>query len=199
MQITLCTCPPKSSENTYTMATPPSVLRLVAVLLAAISALRSTAAARHEKTTHLHFFLHDTLSGKDPSAVLIGRAAGRDPRPDDPVPFSSLYATDDLLTEGPSPQSNVVGNAQGLWVSSGRGKLSLVLGMDFELTDGPFNGSAFVVYSRNTVTRPGRELAIVGGRGAFRLARGYAVLRTHFLDNNNGDAIIEYNVTLVHP
>lgn len=187
------------------MATPPSVLRLVAVLLAAISALRFTAtataaAARHEKTTHLHFFLHDTLSGKDPSAVLIGRAAGRDPRPDDPVPFSSLYATDDLLTEGPSPQSKVVGNAQGLWVSSGRGKLSLVLGMDFELTDGPFNGSAFVVYSRNTVTRPvGRELAIVGGRGAFRLARGYALLRTHFLDNNNGDAIIEYNVTLVHP
>ena len=50
------------------------------------------------------------------------------------------------------------------------------------------------------MTRPvGRELAIVGGRGAFRLARGYAVLRTHFLDNNNGDAIIEYNVTLVHP
>ncbi|EER90680.1 hypothetical protein BDA96_01G045900 [Sorghum bicolor] len=182
------------------MATPPSVLRFVAVLLVTVS-LRSTAtAARHEKTTHLHFFLHDTLSGKDPSAVLIGRAAGRDPRPYVPVPFSSLYAADDLLTEGPSPQSKVVGNAQGLWVSSGRGKLSLVLGMDFELTDGPFNGSAFVVYSRNTVTRPvGRELAIVGGRGAFRLARGYALLRTHFLDNNNGDAIIEYNVTLVHP
>jgi hypothetical protein len=181
------------------MPTPPVLLRLVAVLLAAIS-LRSTAtAARHENTTQLHFFLHDTLSGKDPSAVLVGRGAGREPRPDDPVPFSSLYATDDVLTEGPQRQSKVVGNAQGLYVSSGRGKLSLVLGMDFELTDGPFNGSAFVVYSRNTVTHPvGRELAVVGGRGAFRMARGYALLRTHFLDNGNGDAIIEYNVTLFH-
>lgn len=185
------------------MTTPPSLLRFVAVLLAAIS-LRSTAAAaeppaHHEKSTQLHFFLHDTLSGKDPSAALVGRGAAHAPRRGDPVPFSSLYAADDVLTEGPERQSRVVGSAQGLYVSSGKRRLSLVLGMDFELTDGPFNGSAFVVFSRNTVTRPvGRELAIVGGRGAFRMARGYALLRTYYLDSNNGDAIIEYNVTLFH-
>ncbi|KAL6636716.1 hypothetical protein ACP70R_024288 [Stipagrostis hirtigluma subsp. patula] len=152
-----------------------------------------------EKLTHLHFFLHDTLSGKDPSAVLVARGANRTAAPGDPVPFSSVVAADDLLTEGPEPQSKVVGNAQGLYVSSGRGEAALVLGMDFELTDGPFNGSAFVVLSRNTIARPvGRELAVVGGRGAFRMARGFALLRTHYLDTNNGDAIIEYNVTLLH-
>ncbi|RCV40319.1 hypothetical protein SETIT_9G043200v2 [Setaria italica] len=181
----------------------PSLL-LLAILLGAAVSLQSAADTPEllgaEKTTRLRFFLHDTLSGKDPSAVLVARGEGRTPKPEDPVPFSSLYATDDLLTEGPEPGSKVVGNAQGLYISSGRGKLSLVLGMDFELTDGPFNGSAFVIYSRNTVvTHPvGRELAIVGGRGKFRMARGYALLRTHVLDNNNGDAIIEYNVTLHH-
>ncbi|CAN6286437.1 unnamed protein product [Urochloa humidicola] len=185
------------------MRTPAPLLLLAILLAAAAVSVQSAAESEllaREKITHLHFFLHDTLSGKDPSAVLVARGEGRKPKPSDPAPFSSLFATDDLLTEGPEPGSKVVGNAQGLYISSGRGKLSLVLGMDFELTDGPFNGSAFVVYSRNTVaTRPvGRELAIVGGRGKFRMARGFALLRTHFLDQNNGDAIVEYNVTLHH-
>uniref|UniRef100_J3LTZ9 Dirigent protein n=1 Tax=Oryza brachyantha TaxID=4533 RepID=J3LTZ9_ORYBR len=110
-------------------------------------------------------------------------------------------ATDSQLgsEKGPERQSRVVGNAQGLYVSSGKGELSLVLGMDFELTDGPFGGSSFVVFSRNPVSRgDGRELAVVGGRGVFRMARGFALLRTHYLDTGNGDAIIEYNVTLLH-
>ncbi|KAF8708536.1 hypothetical protein HU200_029902 [Digitaria exilis] len=179
---------------------------LVAILLAAAAvSLNSGADATEllgapEKTTHLHFFLHDTLSGKDPSAVLVAHGARRAPNHDGPTPFGSVYATDDVLTEGPERESKVVGNAQGLYISSGRRQLSLVLGMDFELTAEPFNGSAFVVYSRNNVAEHpvGRELAIVGGRGKFRMARGYALLRTHYLDTNNGDAIIEYNVTLRH-
>ena len=187
------------------MRTLSPLLLLAILLLGAAASLQSAADTTDlllgpAKTTHLHFFLHDTLSGKDPSAVLVARGGSRTPKPDDPVPFGSLYATDDVLTEGPQRESKVVGNAQGLYIASGRAQLSLVLGMDFELTDGPFNGSAFVVYSRNTVVEHpvGRELAIVGGRGKFRMARGYALLRTHYLDNNNGDAIIEYNVTLHH-
>ncbi|OEL33061.1 Dirigent protein 15 [Dichanthelium oligosanthes] len=184
------------------MRTPSLLLLAILLTVAPVSlqsAAHTTELLRPEKTTHLRFFLHDTLSGKDPSAVFVARGANREPKPDDPVPFSSLYATDDVLTEGPERHSKVVGNAQGLYISSGRRQLSLVLGMDFELTDGPFNGSAFVVYSRNPVAAHpgGRELAVVGGRGEFRMARGYALLRTHYLDNNTGDAIIEYNVTLL--
>jgi hypothetical protein len=177
------------------MSTPSFLLAVVSLQCNATTEL----LAHREKVTHLHLFLHDTLSGKDPSAVLVGRGANHRAKHGDPVPFSSVYAADDVLTEGPERQSKVVGNAQGLYVASGKGEASLVLGMDFELTDGPFNGSAFVVFSRNTITHPvGRELAIVGGRGAFRMARGFALLRTHYLDTNNGDAVIEYNVTLVH-
>ncbi|KAK3148990.1 hypothetical protein QOZ80_3AG0211400 [Eleusine coracana subsp. coracana] len=181
------------------MRTPSLILAVLLALVLQSDATTTELFRHHEKITQLHFFLHDTLSGKDPSAVVVGRAANHKPKRGDPVPFSSLIAADDVFTEGPERQSKVIGNAQGLHLASGKGEASLVLGMDFELTDGPFNGSAFVVFSRNTIAHPvGRELAIVGGRGAFRMARGFALLRTHYLDTNNGDAIIEYNVTLVH-
>ncbi|XP_062213155.1 dirigent protein 4-like [Phragmites australis] len=178
----------------------PSLLLLVTLLaIVSLKCKATTELLGPEKITRLRFYLHDTLSGKDPSAVLVARGADHRAKTRDPVPFSSVYAADDVLTEGPARRSKVVGNAQGLYVASGKGEAALVLGMDFELTQGPFNGSAFVVFSRNTITHPvGRELAIVGGRGAFRMARGFALLRTHYLDANNGDAIIEYNVTLLH-
>ena len=175
---------------------------LLSILLVLASLQRDAAATDDyklgpEKVTTLHFYLHDTLSGKDPTAVLVAHGANVTATPGDPTPFSSVYATDDVLTEGPQRTSRVVGSAQGLYVSSGKdGLLSLVMGIDFELAD--YNGSSFVVFSRNPVTVDGRELAVVGGRGAFRMARGFALLRTHYLDTGSGDAIIEYNVTLLH-
>ncbi|XP_047088999.1 dirigent protein 4-like [Lolium rigidum] len=182
----------------------PSLLAVLILLVLCSLQPDAAAASRvhhhrfgREKLTTLHFYLHDTLSGKDPTAVLVAHGANATSRPGDPTPFGSVYATDDVLTEGPERASRVVGSAQGLYVSSGKdGRLSLVMGMDFEFSD--YNGSSFVVFSRNPVTNDHRELAVVGGRGKFRMARGFAVLRTHYLDTGNGDAIIEYNVTLLH-
>ncbi|XP_006650769.3 dirigent protein 15-like [Oryza brachyantha] len=189
----------KKPKRKNTMRAPS--LFFLATLLVHISVQCNATDSQlgSEKVTNLHFYLHDTLGGKDPTAVPVARGDGATPGPGNPAPFSSVYVADDVLTEGPERQSRVVGNAQGLYVSSGKGELSLVLGMDFELTDGPFGGSSFVVFSRNPVSRgDGRELAVVGGRGVFRMARGFALLRTHYLDTGNGDAIIEYNVTLLH-
>jgi hypothetical protein len=187
------------------MGTPSLLAVLILIVLVSLQrdAAAATTCVHHhhpfgrEKITTLRFYLHDTLSGKDPTAVLVAHSANATSRPGDPTPFGSVYATDDVLTEGPERASRVVGSAQGLYVSSGKdGRLSLVMGMDFEFSD--YNGSSFVVFSRNPVTNDHRELAVVGGRGKFRMARGFAVLRTHYLDTGNGDAIIEYNVTLLH-
>ncbi|KAL5990534.1 Dirigent protein 4 [Asimina triloba] len=147
-----------------------------------------------EKITHLHFFLHDILSGKKPTAVLVAKPNTTD---QGPTPFGSLFVIDDILTEGPEP-TNVIGNAQGMYVSSGQDLPSLVLGVDFGFTSGEYKGSSFTVFSRNPITNQERELAIVGGRDKFRMARGFAHLKTYYLNLTNGDAIIEYNVTLLH-
>ncbi|KAE8692634.1 Dirigent protein 4 [Hibiscus syriacus] len=148
-----------------------------------------------KKVTKLHFYFHDTLSGKNPSAIIVSR-------PNTTIASNSIFGTvvaiDDPLTVGPEKTSDVVGNAQGLWVSTGRDVPCLTIYMDFGFTKGEFNGSSISVFSRNPITETERELAVVGGRGKFRMAQGFAHLKTYFLNPKNGDAIVEYNVTVIH-
>lgn len=153
-----------------------------------------------EKVTHLHFYLFDILSGKEPSAVQIAQPNITLGSSKSATPFGHLYAIDDPLRDGPNESSKVIGNAQGLYLSSSKSEnLTLVMYADFGFTTGKFKGSSLSVFSRNPVTEPkARELAVVGGRGKFRLARGYAKVNTHFLDFKNGDAILEYDVTVLH-
>ncbi|KAK8567994.1 hypothetical protein V6N13_105936 [Hibiscus sabdariffa] len=151
-----------------------------------------------EKVTQLHFFLHDTVSGKDPTAVLVARPNFTTAFNNTPIPFGSVFATDDPLTVGPNLTSGVIGNAQGLWASTGQDVLNLVVYWDFGFTQGKFNGSSFSMFSRNTITQTEREAAVVGGRGEFRMAKGFAKLKTYFADFSTADAIMECNVTLIH-
>ncbi|KAH7574916.1 hypothetical protein JRO89_XS02G0021500 [Xanthoceras sorbifolium] len=152
-----------------------------------------------EKVTNLYFFFHDTLSGKNPSAVLIAKPSLPNNNDTSQSSFGSLYAVDDPLTVRPELTSEVIGNAQGLWVSSGQGSVqTLVVYFDFGFTTGELNGSAITVFSRNPVMEMERELAVIGGRGRFRMARGFAQLKTYTVDLTNGDAIVEYNVTVIH-
>ncbi|XVF45492.1 hypothetical protein PTKIN_Ptkin02bG0211000 [Pterospermum kingtungense] len=160
----------------------------------------ATPGAMVEKVTHLHFFLHDTLSGENRSAVMVARANLSKPD-NSPTPFGSLFAIDDPLRVGPEPTSEIIGNAQGLYLSSSQdaSKFTIVMCVDFLFTVDKFNGSSFSLFSRNPVTEgDNREVAIVGGRGKFRMARGFANIKTSYFDATTGDAILEYNVTLYH-
>lgn len=152
-----------------------------------------------EKVTRLHFYLFDILSGNKPSAIEIARANRTTDK--SATPFGSLYAIDDPLREGPEANSTVVGNAKGLYLSASQdpANLTIVMYADFGFTTGKFKGSSFSVFSRNPVAESlEREVAVVGGRGKFRLARGFVWLKTHYLNATNGDAILESKVTLIH-
>ncbi|CAF2114446.1 unnamed protein product [Brassica oleracea var. botrytis] len=153
---------------------------------------------KQQVVTNLHFFFHDTLSGPDPSAVLIAKPHLTGEDSSSPTPFGSLLAIDDPLTLGPDPKSEQIGNARGMYVSSGKHFPTLTMYVDFGFTSGLFNGSSFTVFSRNTITEKERELAVVGGRGRFRMATGVAQLNTYSVNLINGDAVVEYNVTLYH-
>ncbi|XP_045827592.1 dirigent protein 4-like [Trifolium pratense] len=149
------------------------------------------------KVTHLHFYYFDIHTGNNPSAVIVARPNQTNPKKSSL--FGTVYAIDNPLREGPEETSNVVGNAQGLYVSSSQTEdVTLTMYVDFAFTSGELNGSSFSVLSRNPVREPTRELAVVGGRGKFRMATGFALIRAHFLNVTTADGIIEYNVTIFH-
>ncbi|MBA0607623.1 hypothetical protein Godav_019899, partial [Gossypium davidsonii] len=91
--------------------------------------------------------------------------------------FGRLFAIDDPLILEPKPRLTFIGNAQGLYVSSSRDPVVFpsVMYTNFTFTSGRFNGSSFSLFSRNLFLDKVRELAIVGGRGVFRMARGFAL------------------------
>ncbi|KAL3843382.1 hypothetical protein ACJIZ3_000785 [Penstemon smallii] len=149
-----------------------------------------------EQKTSLHFYMHDILGGSKPTAVPIARAnSGQG----GPAPFGTLFAIDDPLTEGPEITSTLIGNGRGMYVSASQDAIpTLVMYMDLGFTSGKFNGSSISVFSRNPITESPREMAIVGGRGLFRFAKGYITVHTHSF-SGNGDAVLEYNAEIVHP
>ncbi|KAG1360956.1 Dirigent protein 23 [Cocos nucifera] len=153
------------------------------------------AGVTQEQVTRLHFYFHDIVSGKHPTAVRVAQAANSDRSP---TAFGVVVMADDPLTEGPDPNSRLVGRAQGLYGSAGQEELGLIMAMNYRFTDGKYNGSSFSLNGLNRALDPVREMAIVGGTGVFRLARGVAMAKTYSLNTTTGDAIVEYNVTVVH-
>lgn len=147
---------------------------------------------RSQKTSHLHFYFHDILSGKNPSAIKIISPGG-----DGIYGFGKTFMCDDALTTGPNASTEVVGRAQGMYAIASQGELALLMVMNFEFTQGKYNGSGISILGRNPV-KDVREMPIVGGTGLFRFARGYALAHTYWFDVKHGDAIVEYNVFVQH-
>ncbi|PQQ02272.1 hypothetical protein Pyn_25233 [Prunus yedoensis var. nudiflora] len=84
------------------------------------------------------------------------------------------------LTEGCDLKSRVIGNSRGVYVSAGKHELMLVAYLDFGFTSGKLNGSSISVLLRNPVRDVDREFRVVGGRGKFRMARGFCKLKCIF-------------------
>ncbi|KAL4194678.1 hypothetical protein AMTRI_Chr05g60660 [Amborella trichopoda] len=148
-----------------------------------------------EKISHLHFYFHDVLSGRNPSAIQVARA---DTTSKFLTLFGAVYMIDDPLTEGPDPKSKLFGRAQGFYASASQTDLGLLMAMNFAFVEGKYKGSTLTILGRNPVLNPVREMPIIGGSGLFRLARGYVLAKTHLFDLKTGDAVVEYNVYVTH-
>lgn len=159
------------------------------------TAWRRSLGVGKEKVTKLHFYFHEIISGNNPSAIRIAQAATTGKSP---TLFGLLAMADDALTVGPEPDSKVVGRAQGTYGSSGQVTLDFLMTMNFCFTHGKYNRSCISILSRNSIMASEREMAIVGGTGVFRLARGVAMAKTHWFNATTGDAIVEYHLTVLH-
>ncbi|XP_030453140.1 dirigent protein 22-like [Syzygium oleosum] len=150
---------------------------------------------KEEKLSHLHFYFHDIVSGPNPTAVRVAEAKMTNTSA---TGFGAVVMIDDLLTEGPDMSSKEVGRAQGIYALASQNDVGLLMVQNYVFTEGKYNGSTLSVLGRNAVLSGVRELAIVGGSGLFRFARGYARAKTHTFDLKTGDACVEYDVYVFH-
>ncbi|PWA66802.1 Plant disease resistance response protein [Artemisia annua] len=160
--------------------------------------MASVTEARKRNATHIQFYMHDTPGGPNPSAVRVAgqpinaTASGMGAM----FGFGSIYVMDNALTMTPEVNSTLIGRAQGLYaVSSQEGEFSLLMTLTYNFVSGAYNGSSLSIVGRNPVMNEVREMPVVGGTGVFRLARGFALAKTHSM--NQVDAIIGYNVTVI--
>ncbi|XP_057518019.1 dirigent protein 23-like [Amaranthus tricolor] len=150
----------------------------------------------HEQKTVLQFYFHDNQTGDFTTVALIAQPI----EPTSSVSsFGRLFMVDDPLTDGPDPNSKLVGRAQGFYGSASQTGVSYMMSLTYGFVDGIYNGSSVVMLGRNTIADSVRELPVVGGTGLFRMARGYALAQTYSHNSTARNAIVGYNVTIIHP
>ncbi|XP_061375817.1 dirigent protein 22-like [Gastrolobium bilobum] len=150
---------------------------------------------RKEKVSHFRFYWHDILSGRNPTSVSV---VAPPLKMNTTTAFGLVNMIDNPLTMGPDMSSKLVGKAQGFYASASQSEVDLLMAMNFAFIDGKYNGSTITIMGRNPVFNKVREMPVVGGSGLFRFARGYGEARTHWFDLKSGDAIVEYNVYVMH-
>ncbi|KAI5667565.1 hypothetical protein M9H77_17418 [Catharanthus roseus] len=150
---------------------------------------------KREKLSHLHFFFHDVVSGRNPTAVRVAEAAMTNTSS---TFFGAVVMIDDPLTVGPNISSKIVGRAQGIYASAAQDESGLLMVLNYVFLEGKYNGSTLSILGRNKVFSQVREMPVVGGSGIFRYARGYAQAKTHTFNLKTGDAVVEYNVYVFH-
>ncbi|XP_062172075.1 dirigent protein 22-like [Alnus glutinosa] len=154
---------------------------------------RKLLGLKKEKLSHFRFYWHDTISGRNPSAVMVVP-----PVSNTSTGFGLVNMIDNPLTLGPKLSSKLVGRAQGFYASASQQELGLLMVMNFAFIEGKYNGSTISVLGRNAVFSALREMPVIGGSGLFRFARGYVQASTHTFDIKTKDAIVEYNVYVLH-
>ncbi|KAI9116191.1 hypothetical protein K1719_013121 [Acacia pycnantha] len=154
---------------------------------------RKLLGLKKEKLSHFKFYWHDIVSGQNPTSVAVVP-----PPVNSTTAFGLLNMIDNPLTLGPKLSSKLVGRAQGFYASASQSEIGLLMAMNFAFIEGKYNGSTITVLGRNPVFNKVREMPVIGGSGLFRFARGYVEARTNWFAPNSGDAIVEYNVYVMH-
>ncbi|XP_014492471.1 dirigent protein 22 [Vigna radiata var. radiata] len=148
---------------------------------------------KQEKFSHFRLYWHDVVSGRNPSSIEVVSSGLNST-----TSFGAVNMIENPLTLEPQLNSELVGKAQGFYASTSQSEVTLLMAMNFAITEGKYNGSSFTILGRNPVFNKQREMPVIGGSGLFRFARGYAQLRTHWFSPTTRDAIVEYTVYLLH-
>ncbi|KAK6919343.1 Dirigent protein [Dillenia turbinata] len=144
-------------------------------------------AAKAPKTTKMVFYWQDWNSTSGTVTNLPSYKSG----------FGTIYVADDALTESLDRTSTQVGRAHGMYVTSALDGSDFHILMSFVFTSKEYNGSTLEIQGSDRLFEKYREVSIVSGTGKFRLARGFIMMETIFLDIKANNAIIRVNATIL--
>ncbi|CAM6088268.1 unnamed protein product [Calypogeia fissa] len=134
----------------------------------------------------INFFLHDDLDVRPVgSAFTVVNQLAKPNGLRNTNLFGSIAVIDDKVTVGPDVNSTEIGRGRGFYVfdhlASDTTGLEFIWTAIFNNQSGYEDGSTIVFRGYDDITAVYRELAILGGTGTFRLARGWAGIFTYQL------------------
>ncbi|WVZ16241.1 hypothetical protein V8G54_009223 [Vigna mungo] len=156
---------------------------------------KSLGLNKRKTLSHFRLYWQDVISGSNATAINIIPAI---PKYNTTTSFGSVTVTDNALTLGPELSSKVVGRSEGIYALTSQSQVTLLMVMNFVLTEGKYNGSSITIVGRNVAYDEEKELPVVGGSGVFKFATGYAHAKTYHFDPTTGDATTEYNIYVFH-
>jgi len=156
---------------------------------------KSLGLNKKKTLSHFRLYWQDVISGSNATAINIIPAI---PKYNTTTSFGSVTVTDNALTVGPELSSKVVGRSEGIYALTSQSQVTLLMVMNFVLTEGKYNGSSLTIVGRNVAYDEQKELPVVGGSGVFKFATGYAHAKTYHFDPTTGDATTEYNIYVFH-
>ena len=154
----------------------PSLLLVLLLVLwtAPYLAARAGTDASDHGLTHIHLYMHETFAGPNATAIVtVPSPLGAN------ATFGVVGVLDDELRDGPDPKSSsLVGRYQGFFAGAGLvSPPGMQSAINFVFTAGEHAGSTLVMVGSIVSSEGPYETAVVGGTGAFRMARGYYLLK----------------------
>ncbi|KAL2328370.1 hypothetical protein Fmac_021797 [Flemingia macrophylla] len=147
--------------------------------------------------TTMVMYMQDIAIGPNATVAIVTGIKGKDWSYNT---FGTIFVVDDPVMLSPSPNSQVVGRAQGILTASDHeGKnVNAVLSIVFT-TNSQYSGSTLEIQGVSRQRESYKELSVVSGTGKFRFARGYVSLQTVSYDAVTTQSIIRLTITISQP
>ncbi|KAG8368131.1 hypothetical protein BUALT_Bualt15G0013200 [Buddleja alternifolia] len=152
-------------------------------------------AATKEKLTKLRFFVEDTFTGANQTAYKVAQS---NITSTSPSLFGQVNVVDAPFTMGPKAKSKILGRAQGIVGFADLNEIGFHMSITFVFTSGKYKGSTLSMMGRNNLLQKHRQMPIVGGTGAFAMAKGIATTSNYYFDTTTDNAVFEYKIIVNH-
>ncbi|XP_057790759.1 dirigent protein 22-like [Salvia miltiorrhiza] len=112
--------------------------------------------------------------------------------------FGAMFVSDDPITEGIEEGSAPIARGRGFYVITDLDRTHGLWLASVVFINGKYKGSTLELQGSYSTFEGVSEVAVVGGTGKFRLARGYVTYETLSFDPATGYAVFQSNMTVLH-